>query len=550
MALISPPRSVFVGADRPDQPAQGLFFHTTLPAGFFKICYNDSNVFCIFNKKREVPLLITGELKNKIDKLWTMFWTGGITNPLDVIEQITYLMFIHELDEIDTEKSASSIMLKLPYTSIFDADHQDCRWSQFKNYPAQQMYTTVQERVFPFIKGLHGDEESAYSKYMADAIFKIPTPQLLEQIVTAMDEIDWKNSDIRGDLYEYLLSKIATAGTNGQFRTPRHIIKMMVNLVEPKVEDIICEKKKFFHFLTQYGSKESIYDLEQHLWDFLDAHFTEKEWLPKKKAYWEKLDNQIPRDSNKSSYFSYKHEHIRGYLIQIKIDEGATLKEAEQLLQSLDSSDRDHRLARLYRVRNEVEKEQVLLEKALKNPYESYYRNEYQERLLQLYQQNNELEKAKKLLKSILLKDPEDLSAFRAYRECFSPEEWKTVLSKELFPALKANKTALPLFAKENRYDLVMAACEACGELPSKWERKLQKQYPQRCLALLQKQVTNLAERAYNRKGYQWVARLLRRTAKYDGGILARQLISQFKQQYANRPAFMEELNWEFPRID
>ena len=198
-------------------------------------------MFCISIKKREVSLLITGELKNKIDRLWTMFWTGGITNPLDVIEQITYLMFIHELDEIDTEKSASSIMLKLPYTSIFDADHQDCRWSQFKNYPAQQMYATVQERVFPFIKGLHGDEESAYSKYMADAIFKIPTAQLLEQIVTAMDEIDWKNSDIRGDLYEYLLSKIATAGTNGQFRTPRHIIKMMVNLVEPKVEDIICE---------------------------------------------------------------------------------------------------------------------------------------------------------------------------------------------------------------------------------------------------------------------------------------------------------------------
>lgn len=188
-----------------------------------------------------MPLLITGELKNKVDKLWTMFWTGGITNPLDVIEQITYLMFIHELDEIDTEKSASSVMLGLPYTSIFDAEHQDCRWSQFKNYPAQQMYATLQERVFPFIKGLHGDEESAYSKYMADAIFKIPTPQLLEQIVTAMDEIDWKNNDIRGDLYEYLLSKIATAGTNGQFRTPRHIIKMMVNLVEPKVEDIICD---------------------------------------------------------------------------------------------------------------------------------------------------------------------------------------------------------------------------------------------------------------------------------------------------------------------
>lgn len=103
------------------------------------------------------------------------------------------------------------------------------------------MYKIVQEQVFPFIKGLHGDEESAYSKYMADAIFKIPTPQLLEQIVTAMDEIDWKDSDIRGDLYEYLLSKIATAGTNGQFRTPRHIIRMMVELVAPNPEDVICE---------------------------------------------------------------------------------------------------------------------------------------------------------------------------------------------------------------------------------------------------------------------------------------------------------------------
>ena len=170
-----------------------------------------------------------------------MFWTGGITNPLDVIEQITYLMFIRELDVVDNEKSSSSLMLGIPYNSIFDETHQLCRWSQFKNYPAEEMYKIVQEQVFPFIKGLHGDEESAYSKYMADAIFKIPTPQLLEQIVTAMDEIDWKDSDIRGDLYEYLLSKIATAGTNGQFRTPRHIIRMMVDLVTPNPEDVICE---------------------------------------------------------------------------------------------------------------------------------------------------------------------------------------------------------------------------------------------------------------------------------------------------------------------
>ena len=185
--------------------------------------------------------VIAGELKNKVARLWQMFWTGGITNPLDVIEQITYLMFIRELDVVDNEKSSSSLMLGIPYNSIFDEVHQLCRWTQFKNYPAEEMYKIVQEQVFPFIKSLHGDEESAYSKYMADAIFKIPTPQLLEQIVTAMDEIDWKDSDIRGDLYEYLLSKIATAGTNGQFRTPRHIIKMMVELVAPNPEDGICD---------------------------------------------------------------------------------------------------------------------------------------------------------------------------------------------------------------------------------------------------------------------------------------------------------------------
>lgn len=205
-----------------------------------------------------------------------MFWTGGITNPLDVIEQITYLMFIRELDVVDNEKSSSSLMLGIPYNSIFDETHQLCRWSQFKNYPAEEMYKIVQEQVFPFIKGLHGDEESAYSKYMADAIFKIPTPQLLEQIVTAMDEIDWKDSDIRGDLYEYLLSKIATAGTNGQFRTPRHIIRMMVDLVAPNPEDVICEM--LLTILSSLSQEESRSISENVTWGlrkkFADGKFS------------------------------------------------------------------------------------------------------------------------------------------------------------------------------------------------------------------------------------------------------------------------------------
>ncbi len=185
--------------------------------------------------------MITGELKSKIDKSWEMFWTGGITNPLDVIEQVTYLMFIRDLDDIDNIRSQESLMLDTSHQSIFNNDNQQLRWSVFRDLPAATMYEIVQSRVFPFIKNLHGDKDSAYSKYMADAIFKIPTPQLLEKIVTAMDEIEWKNKDIRGDVYEYLLSKIATAGTNGQFRTPRHIIRMMVELLAPKPTDTICD---------------------------------------------------------------------------------------------------------------------------------------------------------------------------------------------------------------------------------------------------------------------------------------------------------------------
>lgn len=199
--------------------------------------------------------MLTGELRNKIDRLWETFWTGGITNPLDVVEQMTYLMFIHDLDEADNLRARESAMLGLPHTSIFSGEVQigerkvsgeQLKWSRFHDFPAGQMYSVVQEFVFPFIKGLHADKDSAYAKYMGDAIFKIPTPLMLEKIVTAMDEIyaqmeQLSATDVRGDIYEYLLSKIATAGVNGQFRTPRHIIRMMVELVDPKADDVICD---------------------------------------------------------------------------------------------------------------------------------------------------------------------------------------------------------------------------------------------------------------------------------------------------------------------
>ena len=189
--------------------------------------------------------MLTGELKNKIDMIWEMFWTGGVVNPLDVVEQITYLMFIHDLDETDAKKAKSSMMLELPYTSIFEG-HDQYKWSVFRDLPAERMYELMQTEIFPFIKNLHGGKESTYSKYMADAIFKIPTPQLLSKIVDALDNLyaDMAKSietDTKGDVYESLLAKLSTAGVIGQFRTPRHIIRMMVELLDPKPDDIICD---------------------------------------------------------------------------------------------------------------------------------------------------------------------------------------------------------------------------------------------------------------------------------------------------------------------
>ena len=199
--------------------------------------------------------MITGELKNKIDSLWDIFAAGGLVNPLDVIEQITYLMFIHDLDDSDNLRAKEAAMLGLPYQSIFadeiqvgerTIDGQQLKWSVFHDFPAGKMYSAMQEWVFPFIKTLHTDKNSAYSKYMDDAIFKLPTPLLLSKVVDSLDEIyrlmnESQAVDVRGDTYEYLLSKISQSGRNGQFRTPRHIIRMMVELMDPKADDVICD---------------------------------------------------------------------------------------------------------------------------------------------------------------------------------------------------------------------------------------------------------------------------------------------------------------------
>lgn len=201
--------------------------------------------------------MITGELKNRIDSLWDDFAAGGIVNPLTVIEQITYLMFIHDLDEADNKGSMEAMMLGISYESIFKdevevegrtVDGKQLKWSVFQDFPAEKMFDVVKNEVFPFIINLHSDRESAYSKYMSDAIFMIPTPLLLSKVVEKlsdlfrmMKETKLDKEDVRGDVYEYLLSKLNTAGRNGQFRTPRHIIKMMVKLMQPKPDEIICD---------------------------------------------------------------------------------------------------------------------------------------------------------------------------------------------------------------------------------------------------------------------------------------------------------------------
>ena len=181
------------------------------------------------------------ETKSIIDRIWTNFWEGGVTNPLTVIEQITYLLFIKGLDDIDIAHEKSDHMLGIKTKRIFDEKHQECRWSIFKNYPAEKMYKIVGEDVFPFIKSLGNNKNSGYAKYMEDAIFIIPTPIMLQRVVTAIDKLKIKDRDTKGDVYEYLLSKLSTAGTNGQFRTPRHIIRMMVELMKPTPEDIIVD---------------------------------------------------------------------------------------------------------------------------------------------------------------------------------------------------------------------------------------------------------------------------------------------------------------------
>lgn len=239
------------------------------------------------------------ELKSKIDQLWNKFWSGGISNPLTAIEQITYLLFMKRLDELDQKRQADAEWTGEKYTSKFEGtwippeernwpvaeqrpiDKRSLRWSEFKRMQAEEMLQHVQGKVFPFLKDLNG-AESNFTHHMKNAVFIIPKPALLVEAVKTIDEIfevmekDSRENgqafqDIQGDVYEMLLAEIATAGKNGQFRTPRHIIKLMAELVQPqlghKIADPACGTGGFLlgayqYIVTQLAIKAGTKNLE------------------------------------------------------------------------------------------------------------------------------------------------------------------------------------------------------------------------------------------------------------------------------------------------
>ncbi|MEE0316455.1 MAG: class I SAM-dependent DNA methyltransferase [Bacteroidales bacterium] len=198
--------------------------------------------------------MITGEIKNRIDSIWDVFWTGGITNSITILEQMTYLFFMKMLDDAQRTKEANAnafgVAVKDPNfkdgmwhnpETDKDVPYKSLRWSTFKNMEAEAMYKLISKDVFVFIKNLNDGKESAYSKFMQNATFLIQSPRSLVKIIEGIDSLDMNNRDTMGDVYEYVLGKMAASGNNGQFRTPRHIIRMMVELMRPTLKDTICD---------------------------------------------------------------------------------------------------------------------------------------------------------------------------------------------------------------------------------------------------------------------------------------------------------------------
>ncbi|PKL62763.1 MAG: DNA methyltransferase [Methanomicrobiales archaeon HGW-Methanomicrobiales-2] len=236
---------------------------------------------------------LASDLKSKIDTLWDRFWSGGMSNPLQSIEQMSYLIFMKRLEDTDVVEQNRARARGVPYTSVFEG-HEECRWSSWKHYPAEQMLVHVRDKVFPFIKGLHNGEKTLFARQMRDAVFMIPKPSLLQEAVALIDEmnITAQNRDTQGDIYEYLLSQLSTAGKNGQFRTPRHIIRMIVELVDPDITDRICDPacgtagfliNSYEHIIRKYTSPDLLeVDDEGEYHNLIGDNITDQK-------HWEKL---------------------------------------------------------------------------------------------------------------------------------------------------------------------------------------------------------------------------------------------------------------------
>ena len=244
--------------------------------------------------------MITGEIKNRIDSIWDTFWTGGITNSITILEQMTYLFFMKMLDDAQRTKEANANAMgvavsepTIGYGSWHNPEtdrnvpYEDLRWSTFKNYDPETMYRIVSKDVFVFIKNLSSGKESAYSRFMENATFLIQSPRTLTKIVEGIDHLDMNNRDTMGDVYEYVLSKMAASGNNGQFRTPRHIIRMMVEIMQPTLKDTICdpamgsagfivESAKYVreHYKSELLKKENAHHYKNGMLHGFDTDFT------------------------------------------------------------------------------------------------------------------------------------------------------------------------------------------------------------------------------------------------------------------------------------
>ncbi len=185
--------------------------------------------------------MLTGDLKNQVDKVWGRFWSGGMANPLEIIEQITYLLFLKRLDDLQTLAENKSRRLKKPVKqNFFPNGKKKLRWNNLKNLAPEEMFNIVDKEVFPFLQNL-GKNESSYIKHMQGARFTIPSAKLLSDAIDLLDKIPMEERDTKGDLYEYMLGKLSSSGQLGQFRTPRHIIQLMLELTAPTIKDIICD---------------------------------------------------------------------------------------------------------------------------------------------------------------------------------------------------------------------------------------------------------------------------------------------------------------------